>query len=179
MRFLFSCSRACRLLKQHDTSNAPPCLRASVVNQSQEPMDSTINFTVNGNRASLASGPGRPLLAVLRGDCQLTGTKYGCGEGRCGACSVLLEGKRVFSCRTEADSADGKAVTTIEGLAQGDALHPVQEAFLADGASQCGYCTPGMIMSAVALLKDKPHADDGQIVAWMNANVCRCCNYVN
>jgi aerobic carbon-monoxide dehydrogenase small subunit len=142
-------------------------------------MDSTITFTVNGRRKSVTTDPARPLLDVLREDCQLTGTKYGCGEGKCGACSVLLDGKRVFSCRTDATRADGKAVTTIEGLAQGDALHPVQEAFLAEGASQCGFCTPGMIMAAVALLKDKPHADDEQIVAWMNANVCRCCNYVN
>jgi carbon-monoxide dehydrogenase small subunit len=142
-------------------------------------MDSTITVTVNGQEKRVTTEPARPLLDVLREDLQLTGTKYGCGEGKCGACTVLLDGKRVFSCRTEADNANGRTVTTIEGLCEGQTLHPVQEAFLAEGASQCGYCTPGMIMAAVALLKDKPHADDGQMVAWMNANVCRCCNYVN
>jgi carbon-monoxide dehydrogenase small subunit len=142
-------------------------------------MESTITFTVNGERKSVTTDPARPLLDVLREDLQLTGTKYGCGEGRCGACTVLLDGKRTFSCRTEVDSAAGKAVTTIEGLASGDTLHPVQEAFLAEGASQCGYCTPGMVMAAFALVRDKPHAGDDEIVAWMNGNVCRCCNYVN
>jgi aerobic-type carbon monoxide dehydrogenase small subunit (CoxS/CutS family) len=92
---------------------------------------------------------------------------------------VLLDGKRTFSCRTEVESAAGKAVMTIEGLAEGERLHPVQEAFLEEGAAQCGYCTPGMVMATVALLKDKPGASDDEIVAWMNANLCRCCNYVN
>ena len=142
-------------------------------------MNATLSFTVNGERRTLSSDPERPLLGVLREDLQLTGTKYGCGEGRCGACSVLVDGKRIFSCRTDVESASGKTVTTIEGLAKGDALHPVQEAFMAESASQCGYCTPGMIMAAVALLTDKPHAGDDEIVRGMNGNVCRCCNYVN
>ena len=142
-------------------------------------MDYTIDFTVNGQRRVVTTDPARPLLDVLREELQLTGTKYGCGEGRCGACTVLVDGKRTFSCRTEVEDADGKSVTTIEGLAEGEKLHPVQEAFVEECASQCGYCTPGMIMSAVALLKDKPGAGEGDIVQWMNANVCRCCNYVN
>jgi aerobic-type carbon monoxide dehydrogenase small subunit (CoxS/CutS family) len=142
-------------------------------------MDSTITLTVNGQRKSVTTDPARPLLDVLREELQLTGTKYGCGEGRCGACTVLVDGKRAFSCRTEVESTNGKSVTTIEGLCKGEALHPVQEAFVEEGASQCGYCTPGMIMAAVALLNDKPHAGEGEIVQWMNANVCRCCNYVN
>jgi aerobic-type carbon monoxide dehydrogenase small subunit (CoxS/CutS family) len=142
-------------------------------------MDSTIHFTVNGERRTVTTDPQRPLLDVLREELQLTGTKYGCGEGRCGACSVLVDGKRIFSCRTDVEAAGGKTVTTIEGLAKGDALHPVQEAFVAECASQCGYCTPGMIMAAVALLNDKPRAGDDEIVRWMNGNVCRCCNYVN
>lgn len=142
-------------------------------------MDSTIIFNVNGRRRTVTTDPARPLLDVLREDLQLTGTKYGCGEGRCGACTVLVDGKRTFSCRTEIESASSKTVTTIEGLAERNELHPVQEAFLEEAAAQCGYCTPGLIMSTVALLKEKPAASDEEIVAWMNANLCRCCNYVN
>ena len=142
-------------------------------------MNSTINLNVNGQPKSVTTDPARPLLDVLREELQLTGTKYGCGEGRCGACTVLVDGKRTFSCRTEVEGAAGKNVTTIEGLAEGDKLHPVQEAFLEEAAAQCGYCTPGMVMATVALLKEKPNAGDDEIVAWMNANLCRCCNYVN
>jgi aerobic carbon-monoxide dehydrogenase small subunit len=137
----------------------------------------TMNFTVNGQRRTVTTDSDRPLLDVLREDLQLTGTKYGCGEAQCGACSVLVNGKRVFSCRTPASSVDGKTVLTIEGLAKGDDLHPVQEAFLDEGAFQCGYCTPGMIMTAVALLEDKPKPSDAEIVSGMNRNICRCCSY--
>ena len=118
----------------------------------------TMNLTVNGQPRTVTTDPDRPLLDVLREDLQLTGTKYGCGESQCGACSVLVDGKRVFSCRTPASRVEGKAVRTIEGLARGDALHPVQQAFLDEGAFQCGYCTPGMIMAAVALLDENPEA---------------------
>ena len=142
-------------------------------------MTSTITFTVNNQPRTVTTDPARPLLDVLREELQLTGTKYGCGEGRCGACTVLVDGKRTFSCRTEVEDAAGKAVTTIEGLADGDTLHPVQEAFLEESASQCGYCTPGMIMATVALLREKPGAGEEEIGRWMNANLCRCCNYVN
>jgi aerobic-type carbon monoxide dehydrogenase small subunit (CoxS/CutS family) len=142
-------------------------------------MDAKITLNVNGRERPVTTDPARTLLDVLREDLQLTGTKYGCGEGRCGACTVLVDGKRTFSCRTEVEDVTGKSVTTIEGLADGDKLHPVQEAFLEEGASQCGYCTPGMIMATVALMKNKPAADDAGIVAWMNTNVCRCCNYGN
>src|SRR5271167_3757635 len=120
-------------------------------------MDVTLNFTVNGQRRTVTTDPDRPLLDVLREDLQLTGTKYGCGERQCGACSVLVDGKRVFSCGMPASRAEGKTIVTIEGLAKGDTLHPVQEAFLAEGAFQCGYCTPGMIIAAVALLEEKPN----------------------
>jgi aerobic-type carbon monoxide dehydrogenase small subunit (CoxS/CutS family) len=137
----------------------------------------TLNFTVNGQRRTLTTDPDRPLLDVLREDLQLTGVKYGCGERQCGACSVLVDGKRVFSCGTPASRADGKTIVTIEGLAKGDTLHPVQEAFLAEGAFQCGYCTPGMIIAAVALLDEKPNPNDAEIVAGMNRNICRCCSY--
>ena len=142
-------------------------------------MDAQITINVNGREQTVTTDPARTLLDVLREDLQLTGTKYGCGEGRCGACSVLVDGRRMFSCRTEVEDVAGKAVTTIEGLADGDKLHPVQEAFLAESASQCGYCTPGMIMATVALMKEKPGASEAEMVSWMNGNLCRCCNYVN
>src|SRR3954466_5627453 len=112
----------------------------------------TITTSVNGTPHTITTDPDRPLLEVLREDLHLTGTKYGCGEGACGACSVLVNGKRVFSCSTQASEVGGKNVTTIEGLATGEKLHPVQEAFLAEGAFQCAHCTPGMIIATVALL---------------------------
>ena len=137
----------------------------------------TMQFTVNGQRRAVTTDPDRPLLDVLREELQLTGAKYGCGESRCGACSVLVDGRRVFSCRVPASTVEGKAIRTIEGLAQGEALHPVQQAFLDEGAFQCGYCTPGMIMAAVALLDEKPHPTDAEIASGMNRNICRCCSY--
>jgi aerobic-type carbon monoxide dehydrogenase small subunit (CoxS/CutS family) len=140
-------------------------------------MSTTIAFTVNGQKRSVTTESERPLLEVLREDLGLTGTKYGCGEGQCGACSVLVDGKRVFSCRTSVGRVDGKAVQTIEGLAAGDALHPVQEAFLAENAFQCGYCTPGMIMATVSLLNETPKPTEEQIRSGMNRNLCRCCGY--
>ena len=142
-------------------------------------MDATLHFDVNGQRKQVTTDPDRPLLDVLREDLQLTGAKYGCGEGQCGACSVLVDDQRVFSCRTRAASVEGKSVTTIEGLASGETLHPVQAAFLAEGAFQCGYCTPGMIIAAVSLLKENPQPSDADIVQGMNRNICRCCSYVN
>jgi carbon-monoxide dehydrogenase small subunit len=138
----------------------------------------TITLTVNGAERTVTTDPQRPLLDVLREDLHLTGTKYGCGEGRCGACTVLMEGKPIRSCVVPASLADKKSVTTIEGLAKGNTLHPVQEAFLEEGAIQCGYCTSGMIVSAVALLADKPNPTDEEIIAGMNGNICRCNGYV-
>ena len=116
-------------------------------------MDVTVTLTVNGTKRTITTHPERSLLDVLREELYLTGSKYGCGEGQCGACTVLMDGKRVLSCVTPVAAADKKAITTIEGLATGDSLHLVQEAFLAEGAMQCGYCTPGMILTAVALLQ--------------------------
>ncbi len=139
-------------------------------------MDS-FTFTLNGKKQTVQTVPDRLLLDVLREDLKLTGTKYGCGEARCGACSVIIDGKRAFSCRTTMDNVADKSVQTIEGLADGDKLHPLQEAFLAENAFQCGYCTPGMIMAAVALLADKPAPTDDDIVNGMYRNVCRCCSY--
>jgi aerobic carbon-monoxide dehydrogenase small subunit len=141
-------------------------------------MGATFSLSVNGQKRSVTSDPTRPLLDVLREDLQLTGTKYGCGEARCGACSVLVDGKRVFSCKTAIEDVAGKQIRTIEGLAQGDKLHPVQEAFVEENAFQCAYCTSGMIMCAVGLLEENPKPTDAQIVSGMNRNICRCCSYV-
>ena len=140
-------------------------------------MDVKVNLTVNGKKRTVTTDPKRSLLDVLREELNLTGTKYGCGEGRCGACTVLMDGKRVLSCVTPAAQANKKTITTIEGLARGDSLHPVQEAFLAEGAMQCGYCTPGMIMTATALLEKNPNPTDEEIVAAMDVNLCRCNGY--
>lgn len=140
-------------------------------------MDAAITLTVNGKKRTVTTDPERSLLDVLREDLHLTGTKYGCGEGLCGACTVLMDGKLILSCITPVGEGDKKAIITIEGLATGDFLHPVQEAFLAEDAVQCGYCTPGMIMVAVALLEKNPHPTNEEIVDWMNGNLCRCCGY--
>jgi aerobic-type carbon monoxide dehydrogenase small subunit (CoxS/CutS family) len=142
-------------------------------------MDVTVSFTVNGRQRTVTVDPQRSLLDVLREELQLTGTKYGCGEGRCGACTVLIEGKRARSCITPAASAAGKDLAPARSLSgtEGDALHPVQAAFLAEGAFQCGYCTPGMIMTTVALLQETPHPTDEQILTAVDGNLCRCCDY--
>jgi aerobic-type carbon monoxide dehydrogenase small subunit (CoxS/CutS family) len=137
----------------------------------------TVKLSINGRGADVATDPQRSLLEVLREDLALTGTKYGCGEGACGACSVLIDGKRVFSCSTPVSEVAGKAITTIEGLAAGDAVHPVQQAFVDAGAFQCGYCTSGMILATVALLGATPNPSDEQICDGMNGNLCRCCGY--
>jgi len=140
-------------------------------------MDSTIAFTVNGKQQHVTTDSERPLLDVLREELHLTGTHFGCGQGDCGACSILLDSKRAFSCQTTIGDVDGKSVVTIEGLATGEKLHAVQEAFLAEGAYQCGYCTSGMIITAVALLADKPSPTEEEIRTAMNGNLCRCCGY--
>jgi aerobic-type carbon monoxide dehydrogenase small subunit (CoxS/CutS family) len=137
-----------------------------------------MTVTINGQAHQLTTAPDRPLLDVLREDLGLTGTKYGCGEGQCRACTVLLNGKPVTSCLTPVRLADGKSVTTIEGLAPGDRLHRVQQAFLDAEAMQCGYCVPGMILRTVSLLEATPHPTDAQIVDALNGNLCRCCGYV-
>ena len=140
-------------------------------------MDITLHFTVNGEKKTVTTDQERPLLDVLREELNLTGTKYGCGEGRCGACTVLMDGKRTLSCLTDIQEAADKTVVTVEGLSKGDELHPVQKAFLEEGAFQCGYCTPGMIMTTVALLQSKPNPTEAEIATWMTRNICRCCGY--
>lgn len=138
-----------------------------------------MSFTllVNGAEYTVDVPADQSLLSVLRDDLNLTGTKYGCGEGQCGACTVLLAGRPVRSCRTLISAAAGKKITTIEGLEQHGQLHPVQEAFLRVEAFECGYCTSGMIMSAVALLNQNRSPSDDQISDFMNGNICRCCTY--
>ena len=137
----------------------------------------TIELTVNGRRQRVDADSERTLLSVLREELALTGSKYGCGEGQCGACTVLLDGKPVKSCQTKVASAAGKPVATIEGLARGDRLHPLQQAFIDEQAMQCGYCTAGMIMAGVALLERTPSPSTDDIVRAMNGNVCRCGTY--
>lgn len=148
-----------------------------MLGKTNQDMDTTFTLTVNDRPHTVTTDAQRSLLHVLREDLQLTGTKYGCGEGQCGACTVLLEGKRTHACLTPARDAAGKSVTTIEGLSSAGTLHPVQEAFLVEGAMQCGYCTPGMILSTVALLNEKPSPTEADILAWMEGDICRCCGY--
>ncbi len=138
----------------------------------------TIRFAVNGTARTVETDPDRPLVEVLREELGLTGTKFGCGEGQCGACTVLLDDDAVFSCVTPVSAAGGHRITTVEGLAQNGKLHPVQQAFLDEGALQCGYCTAGMMLQTVALLKRHPNPTDSQIVAGLNGNLCRCNGYL-
>src|SRR5581483_12206543 len=140
-------------------------------------MPRVTELLVNGTRRRVDADAERSLLSVLRDDLELTGCKYGCGEGRCGACTVLLDGKPVRSCTTRVGAAEGKPIRTVEGLAEGDKLHPLQQAFLDHGAMQCGYCTTGMIMSALGLLTEGPNASREDIVRSMNGNICRCGTY--
>ena len=142
-------------------------------------MPSELKFHVNGKERSVSSETGRSLLEVLREDLKLTGTKYGCGEGACGACTVLVDGKPTFSCTTMASEASGKKIATIEGLADGEKLHPVQQAYCDALAYQCGYCTPGMIMETVALLEKSPKPGEAEIAKALDGHLCRCCGYTN
>jgi nicotinate dehydrogenase subunit A len=140
-------------------------------------MNQTIRFTLNGRPVTLDAAADRTLLWVLRTDFELTGTKYGCGVGLCGSCTVLVDGRAVRSCSTTLQSVQGKAVTTIEGLATGDQLHPLQQAFYEHGGYQCGYCTPGMIMNAAGLLNQTPRPSREEILRGMEGNLCRCSAY--
>jgi carbon-monoxide dehydrogenase small subunit len=137
-------------------------------------MKSRVSFTLNGKPTTVTVDPNRKLLWVLRTDLNLTGTKYGCGEAYCGSCTVHVDGEAVRSCAVTVGDVKGQKVTTIEGLATGEKLHPVQEAFAKHDALQCGYCTPGMIMNAAALLAKSPKPSKRQLVEGMEENLCRC-----
>lgn len=136
-----------------------------------------IKLTVNGTSYELSVQPWEALVEVIRDNLGLTGTKEGCGLGECGACTVIMDGKTVNSCLVLAVEADGKQITTIEGLADGDKLHPIQEAFVEHGGLQCGFCTPGMIMSAKALLDENPNPTEEEIRRGIAGNLCRCTGY--
>jgi aerobic-type carbon monoxide dehydrogenase small subunit (CoxS/CutS family) len=132
---------------------------------------------VNGRVHEVAAEPGDSLLSILREDLGLTGSKYGCGEGQCGACTVLVDGQATRSCVTRIGTLEGRAITTIEGVASGDRLHPVQEAFLEVEALQCGYCTPGMVMGAIGLLRQHPDPSEADVARLLDRHVCRCGTY--
>jgi aerobic-type carbon monoxide dehydrogenase small subunit (CoxS/CutS family) len=140
-------------------------------------MREAVRFRLNGEPVEIEVDSGRMLLWVLRTELGLTGTKYGCGESHCGACTVLVDDRPVVSCRTTVRSAQGRAVTTIEGLETGGVLHPVQRAFAEHDALQCGYCTPGMILGALALLRRNPDPSAAEIAAGLEGHLCRCGTY--
>jgi len=143
------------------------------------PTRTETELQINGERLTLALQPSTTLLDALREQTALQGTKKGCDFGACGACTVHVDGQRVLACLTLAKRCEGKAIRTIEGLANGDTLHPVQAAFVAHDGMQCGYCTPGQIMSAVALIQEGHAHDDNEIREWMSGNICRCGAYPN
>jgi len=142
-------------------------------------MPMPITLTVNGRRHILEVAPNELLLGVLRDRLGLMGTKYGCGIGECGACTVLLDGKAVLSCQMLAFTADGHEILTVEGMEQDGTLDPLQEAFVEEGAIQCGFCTPAMLLSARALLDEHPEPSDDDIREAIRGNICRCTGYVN
>ena len=138
-----------------------------------------IEITVNGRKRQFDVEPNKLLLNLVRDELYLTGTKYGCGIGECGACTVLLDGEAVQACMVLAVDANDRCVETIEGVADGDKLDPIQEAYIEDGAVQCGFCTPGFIMTTKALLKENPDPSEAEIREYLKGNYCRCTGYVN
>ncbi len=140
-------------------------------------MKKLITFTVNEMGYEVAVAPNKTLTQVLRDDLDLLGTKEGCGVGDCGACTVIMDGKPVNSCLVLAVQADGSTIKTIEGVARGDSLHPVQETFVEMGAIQCGFCTPGMVLSATSLLEKNPHPTEHEVREALSGNLCRCTGY--
>ena len=137
-----------------------------------------LEFTLNGERVATETAPEATLLSVLRDQLKVFGVKKGCGEGECGSCTVLVDGRPTLSCILPAMKAQGREITTIEGLSQGDQLHPIQEAFLEAGAVQCGFCTPGMVLSAKGLLDRNRNPSTEEIRESMSGNICRCTGYV-
>lgn len=140
-------------------------------------MEKNIRFKLNGKTVNLTTSPDRKLLWVLRSDLELTGTKYSCGEGFCGSCTVLVNNEPVLSCQFPIQDAEGKEILTIEGLKKNGNLHPLQSAFIQHNALQCGYCTPGMILTAYAMLLKNPRPSAKDIVDAMEGNLCRCGSY--
>lgn len=140
-------------------------------------MDTEISFILNGRSRTITADPDRPLLEVLREDLQLTGSKFGCGEGQCRACTVMINGQSTPSCITPVGTVGEQSVLTIEGLATDGKLQPVQEAFLDEGAFQCGYCTAGMIMGVTAVIKNNPKATEAEVLSELERHICRCCSY--
>ncbi len=157
----------------------PASAAISVTIAARGPQPVPVLLHVNGADHALTIEPRVTLLDALRERIGLTGTKKGCDQGTCGACTVIVDGKRVNSCLTLAIMSQGKQITTIEGLANGDTLHPMQAAFLEHDGFQCGYCTPGQILSAVSLLAEKRPTDDVNVREWMSGNICRCGAYAN
>ena len=143
------------------------------------PGEVDVALTVDGTARTVRVEPRVSLLDALRERMGVTGPKKGCDQGACGACTVMVDGRRVLACLTLAVTCEGREITTVEGLADGDRLHPVQEAFIANDAFQCGYCTPGQLVSAVALLEEGHTGDDAEIAEWMSGNICRCAAYPN
>lgn len=140
---------------------------------------SPLTLTVNGKTHTLEVTSNRTLLSVLRDELGLTGARGGCGIGMCGTCTVLIDGRAISSCLTLAVQAAGKEIVTVEGLSDGDVLHPVQKAYLDHAAFQCAYCTPGFVLTTIALLKDHPDADADTVREYLSGNLCRCGSYVN
>ena len=169
------------VLKQSQQSDSEAPRNPFQTSGSRAPADElTVVLSVNGERHVIEKlAANTSLLDCLRDDLQLTGTKKGCGLGHCGACTLLIDGRRVTSCLTLAVMQQGKKITTIEGLAKGDNLHPVQAAFIEHDGFQCGYCTPGQIMSAIACIDEAHAGSDAEIREWMSGNICRCGAYTN
>jgi aerobic-type carbon monoxide dehydrogenase small subunit (CoxS/CutS family) len=138
-----------------------------------------LRITINGRKREFDAEPNKLLLNLLRDDLDLTGAKYGCGIGECGACTVLLNGEAVMACMTLAADCDGATVETVEGMSRGEELHPIQEAYIEEGAVQCGFCTPGFIMATKALLDESPEPTEEEIREHLKGNLCRCTGYVN
>ena len=138
-----------------------------------------IEITINGRKRQFDVEPNKLLLNLVRDDLYLTGTKYGCGIGECGACTVHLDGEAVLACMVLAVDADGRSVDTVEGVADGNKLDPVQEAYIEEGAIQCGFCTPGFVMTTKALLAENPDPSEAEIREYLKGNYCRCTGYVN
>ncbi|TYC01446.1 (2Fe-2S)-binding protein [Micromonospora sp. WP24] len=167
-------TRGCELVKSQQAVQTTPTPDSAVV---RGPDEVEVRLRVNGENRRMSIEPRVSLLDALRDRLDLHGTKKGCNQGACGACTVWVDRRRVLACLTLAISCENREITTIEGLADGDTLHPMQEAFLDLDAFQCGYCTPGQIMSAVALLTEGHAGDDDEIKEWMSGNLCRCAAY--